>query len=108
MTGTKNLEFQFWGFPLPFVLHRAPESFAEKARRGAAWTPRVFRRDRDGPSKDPAKDEERRAFHRNATQGALFFRLFLLGMQKKGTHSQLPKKETATEIVGCVASRNLK
>ena len=39
----------------PLVLHRAPESFAEKARRGAARTPRVFRRARDGSSKDARK-----------------------------------------------------
>jgi len=55
---SQNLESAAFCFLLltfiPFLLHRAPESFAEKARRGAAWTPRIFH-GAGGPLKDPRK-----------------------------------------------------
>jgi hypothetical protein len=58
---TKNRKSGFAFDFFPFVFHRAPVSFVEKAQRGAARMPRVF----SGPwmtrLKTPAKDEERRA-----------------------------------------------
>jgi hypothetical protein len=67
----------------PFVLHRAPDSFVVKAHRGAAWKPRIFRGPGKARRKIPPKDEARRVSRRDATQGSLFFRLFLLAEQKK-------------------------
>jgi hypothetical protein len=71
--------------PRSLLLRRAPESFAVKARRGAARMPLVFRGPRMARRKTPAKDEERRVPAKRANRrGPFSFVSFFWASKRKG------------------------